>query len=313
MNESSLSSSTVPGIEPGKRTLSVGAGALLRAAREAQGLHIAMLAVSLKVPVKKLEALEADHYDLLPDIVFARALACSVCRALKIDAAPVLAALPRSDFPRIKTDEQGLNTTFNETVSGAGQNLQAQLTKPLGMAVLLLLAGILVITFFPSKTVSELVSIAPADDTAAAIQVPPAVGNAVALPALAPQLPVSSEALTLSNSMNGTRLGDTVNPASVPMWGASATLTSPGSVASLGSESDLTLHANESSWVEVVDAQGVLHLRKTLVKDETVPVTGVLPLTVVVGRADAVSVAIRGRPFDTAPVSKNNVARFEVK
>ncbi|UUZ68449.1 helix-turn-helix domain-containing protein [Polaromonas sp. P2-4] len=48
------------------------AGTLLRDAREAAGLHIATLAVSLKVPVKKLEALEQDRFDLLPDLVFAR-------------------------------------------------------------------------------------------------------------------------------------------------------------------------------------------------------------------------------------------------
>ncbi|WP_457306933.1 helix-turn-helix domain-containing protein, partial [Polaromonas sp. P5_E6] len=37
------------------------AGTLLREAREAAGIHIAALAVSLKVPVKKLEALELDR------------------------------------------------------------------------------------------------------------------------------------------------------------------------------------------------------------------------------------------------------------
>lgn len=36
------------------------AGALLRQARESTGLHIAALAVAMKVPVKKLEALEAE-------------------------------------------------------------------------------------------------------------------------------------------------------------------------------------------------------------------------------------------------------------
>ena len=56
----------------------VSAGALLRQAREAAGLHVAALAVSLKVPVKKLEALESDRLDLLPDAVFARALASSM-------------------------------------------------------------------------------------------------------------------------------------------------------------------------------------------------------------------------------------------
>ncbi|HPH15047.1 MAG TPA: helix-turn-helix transcriptional regulator, partial [Burkholderiaceae bacterium] len=77
-------------INPGLPRHEVSAGALLRQAREAAGLHIAALAVSLKVPVKKLEALESDRLDLLPDAVFARALASSMCRALKIDAAPIL-------------------------------------------------------------------------------------------------------------------------------------------------------------------------------------------------------------------------------
>ena len=50
--------------------LSPSAGMLLRQAREAAGVHIGALSVSLKVPVKKLEALEADRHDLLPDAVF---------------------------------------------------------------------------------------------------------------------------------------------------------------------------------------------------------------------------------------------------
>jgi cytoskeleton protein RodZ len=71
-----------------------GAGAMLRAAREAAGLHVAALAVSLKIPVRRLEALEAERWDELPGAVFTRALAASVCRNLKIDPEPVLARLP---------------------------------------------------------------------------------------------------------------------------------------------------------------------------------------------------------------------------
>ena len=55
----------LPGVESANQPC---AGALLRQAREASGLHIAALAVLLKVPVKKLEALESDRLDLLPDI-----------------------------------------------------------------------------------------------------------------------------------------------------------------------------------------------------------------------------------------------------
>ena len=67
---------------------------MLRAAREKRGLHIAALAASIKVSPRKLEALETDRYDELPDLTFTRALAQTVCRALKIDAEPVLAKLP---------------------------------------------------------------------------------------------------------------------------------------------------------------------------------------------------------------------------
>ena len=57
-----------------------------------QGLHIAALAAAIKVTPRKLEALETDRFDELPDATFTRALAQTVCRTLKIDAAPVLGA-----------------------------------------------------------------------------------------------------------------------------------------------------------------------------------------------------------------------------
>ena len=70
------------------------AGGLLRQARQAQGLHIAALAAAIKVVPRKLELLESDQFDQLPDATFTRALAQTVCRTLKIDAAPILALLP---------------------------------------------------------------------------------------------------------------------------------------------------------------------------------------------------------------------------
>ncbi|HJV61195.1 MAG TPA: helix-turn-helix transcriptional regulator, partial [Albitalea sp.] len=65
------------------------AGGIIRAARQSQGLHIAALSAAIKVSQKKLEALEADRLDELPDATFTRALAQTVCRALKIDPSPV--------------------------------------------------------------------------------------------------------------------------------------------------------------------------------------------------------------------------------
>ena len=75
----------------------------------------------------------------------------------------------------------------------------------------------------------------------------------------------------------------------------------------------LELTARGASWVDVTDAKGRSQLRKTTVNGEVLRISGDLPLTVVVGRADLVAVSVRGQPMDLIPVSKDNVARFEVK
>ena len=91
------------------------AGALLRAAREKQGLHIAALAAAIKVTPRKLDALEHDRYDELPGATFTRALAQTVCRSLKIDPQPVLALLPQADNPGLDAVAAGsLNTPFRD-------------------------------------------------------------------------------------------------------------------------------------------------------------------------------------------------------
>ena len=117
------------------------AGTFLRQARENAGLHIGALAVSLKVPVKKIEALESDRLDLLPDAVFARALASSICRTLKIDAAPVLAGLPEGQRTTLKTDESSLNAAFHASGVAAPSAIAQQLSKPYVLIGLVLVAG----------------------------------------------------------------------------------------------------------------------------------------------------------------------------
>jgi len=98
------------------------AGRLLREARERQGLHIAALAAAIKVAPKKLELLEADRFDALLDATFTRALAQTVCRALKIDPAAVLVLLPPlTSGHRLEQVGSGLNAPFRERPGVGGQ------------------------------------------------------------------------------------------------------------------------------------------------------------------------------------------------
>jgi cytoskeleton protein RodZ len=75
----------------------------------------------------------------------------------------------------------------------------------------------------------------------------------------------------------------------------------------------LVLRARSQSWVQVRDASGAVVLQRNLAAEESVSVNAPTPLAVVVGRADATEVLVRGKPFDLAGVSRENVARFEVK
>ena len=126
------------------------AGALLRAARERQGLHIAALAATIKIPQRKLEALESDRHDELPDATFTRALAMTVCRALKIDPAPVLAQLPQIGGKPLPDVAGGLNAPYRERPGRDEPAHLGPLRHPLAWAALLVLVAAALVLLLPS-------------------------------------------------------------------------------------------------------------------------------------------------------------------
>jgi cytoskeleton protein RodZ len=295
------------------------AGALLRQARESAGLHIAALAVALKVPVRKLEALEADRLDLLPDAVFVRALAASVCRTLKIDAGQVLGLLPQTGKPNLGQQHAPINTPFRSPGDGPGPTLLTQVSKPAVLAGLLFVLAALVLIFLPGVQPGEAPSVAKT--------VPTPVGEAPVAPQGAP----SGEAMARGEMLGSEKPAETGRPAEAlaPAVPASAVIVplppveaapasavaNPAAVSSPqpAATGIVVFKAKGESWVEVTDAKGVVVVRRTLAAGEEVGASGVLPLAAVVGRVDATQVQVRGKPFDLSAVSRDNVARFEVK
>ena len=309
-----------PVVEPeSKPSAPLTAGGLLRRAREASGLHIGALAVSLKVPVKKLEALEADQFDLLHDAVFVRALASSVCRSLRIDPALVLDKLPQGATP-VLASRPSINTSFQTSEGIKGLALGVRLRHPLALAVLVLLVGAAIVGFLPElKKAFEGSWVGrPEVHSAAVVPVSPV---SVAEPQ-APAIPASGAATdapvgaVLEDVQRGPAPAASAAVAAVAVDRAasvpSAIVPSPSEPIALAT-AVVAFKARASSWVEVTDARGVVVLRRTLQAGESAAASGALPLQSVIGRADAVDVLVRGKAFDLAPVSKENVARFEVK
>ena len=134
----------------GEASTDVTAGAMLRTAREKRGLHIAALAASIKVSPRKLEALESDRYGELPDLTFTRALAQTMCRALKVDAEPVLAKLPQAgDQSKLARVGAGINARLREPHGKRDPGDLTLLRKPIFWATGLVLVGALVLALLP--------------------------------------------------------------------------------------------------------------------------------------------------------------------
>jgi len=306
-------------LEPGPT-----AGALLREAREAAGLHVAALAVSLKVPVRKLEALEGDRYDLLPDAVFARALASSVCRSLKIDPQPVLQRLPQHNAPRLVQTNEGLNAPFRAPGDVVVPAWREHLTRPASVAVGALLLGAVAILLLPSTRREEAPVTARPEAAAAPMATPvllqpspagaepPVAVNAPGSPAVAP----TASPAAASPEAGGAKppaAGAAAVPAAAVAPAAAPAPADASTTAAAPASGLIVFRTSGPSWVEVVDSRGQVPLRRLLAAGETVGASGTPPLAVTVGSANTTAVEVRGKRFDLAPLARDNVARFEVK
>lgn len=284
---------------------------LLRAAREAAGLHIAALAAALKVPVRKLEALEAGRYSELPDLTFARALASSACRHLKVDPAPILAQIPQGVVPELGGSRHGINAPFQPAHDPAPLSPLGWLSRPALLAAIVLLLGALVIVFMPrveEPAQVEAGSAVTATETVepvAAVEPEPAqeppTSPAPPTPAVEGTQPVAPATPAAPGAPTGVAAPVDVAPA--------AAVTPP--VSATGSL--LTIAATGESWVEVTNGSGSVVIQRVLQAGDAVDFSSTPPYTVVLGRAEVAQVTVRGKPFDVTRFVRNNVARFEVK
>ena len=296
------------------------AGRLLREARQAQGLHIAALASAIKVSPRKLELLEADRHDELPDATFIRALAQTVCRSLKIDAAPILALLPPTGGYRLEHVGEGLNTPFQERPSHLASNDWTSLAKPAvwGPAlVLLAAAGVYLVPtgWLPGTdrpVIAPAASAVSALAAAARASVPASAAHA-ALNSDRPASTAVSAAVLASDSATEAPTPSSVPPTSV----AVSAVDSAPEPASAGVASPiaktLQLRTTADSWIQAVDANGRPMLSRLVKPGETLELDGTLPIRLTIGNASGTEVVIAGQPMALAPYSRDNIARVELK
>lgn len=281
---------------PESASSAASAGALLKAARQSAGMHLSDLSVNLKVPVRQLEALEADQYPIDQSPVFARGLAASVCRQLRVDPAPILALMPMSanylesngavrqaytappDLGRMRLAPSGVPAKTWWVACGMLVLIAALIWLP-KLTPWTWLESVQATVFAPESTAqtpAPVVPLEPANPSGAGVSAPS-------------QEPLPTVVAVAQPNPNP-------NPSPVVV-----------------AQPELVFSAQNMSWIEVRDVQKQLIWNGVLNPGDTKRLSMPLPVSVVVGRSDAVQLSVNGQAFDLKPHTQVNTARFEVK
>lgn len=309
----------------------VTAGGLLRQARQAQGLHIAALAAAIKVTPRKLESLESDRFDELPDATFTRGLAQAVCRTLKIDAVPVLALLPPQNGHRLEQVAEGLNTPFRERPGRLVPKDWASISSLLVGVAAVVLVATAIVYWWPANLLplGKFAGSHAASDASASAPVG-ASADAAASDASGGLFPADSASATAGTSVTAAATTTTASPPSAGASAAESTADAASSAANAalaaevargavpsaaaGAASAVQVSAtNVESWVGVTDGRGQSLISRIVKPGESVIVDGVTPFKVTIGNAKGAKLVFRGTPTDLAPYTRDNVARIELK
>ena len=320
--EPDLLSAAQTTLPPADSPTASSAGQVLRQAREAAQVHRASLAGLLKVPVKKIEALENDDWQALPDTAFTRALASSICRQLKIAPQPILALLPSvqqhaPEKPATLAEDKALAASRQKLSTTPGSRRASGIVW--ATAALFVLGAAAAAWWWQSPAsasrLAPVVQLPHSDQAADAVKEPqlaaPALDTAsVAAPAIAPAPSASAAVAAVSSPTTTPNAAPTAVPSATPSI-TPTTAPSPTAPAQTGGQGGLELQAKAESWVQVRDAQNKVQVSRLLQAGERVQVQGLPPYRVWTGRAEALQLLWKGQPVD-ALQGKTGALRLQI-
>jgi cytoskeleton protein RodZ len=262
-------------------------GAVLRAAREAQGYSLAEVAQVLKFGVRQLEALENDDYSTLKGATFIRGFVRSYARYLRLDEVPLLAALE----PQVAAVAEVRTVDSVNAVMPSG--VQDNSKRAYWLAAFVLLLG--AVAWFAWQEQG-----ASAPDAQKPETVP-----VVAAPEPAP---VAASSVSPSQPM----LAPTPAVIAPAAAGTAETAVPPAPVAASPSpnERQLLLSFSGVSWVEVRDASNQIIYSGNSTPDSRQALRGRPPFQLVIGNAHAVKLRYEDRAIDLQPHTRVDVARL---
>jgi cytoskeleton protein RodZ len=262
-------------------------GQVLREAREAQGMSLDEAAMRLRLMHRQLAAIEADDFESLGQIVFARGFVRNYARLLGLVPEDLLARMPGAPAEPAP-------------VSQSEPQLQRSLLS--SPWLILALLGLLVVVVVPIALYLWLNS--EVDDTPGTRI--PSSAQVRSVPAAAPvpaAVPGDSAQQLAPDAAETPAAGD-AKPVAAPV---------PAAPGAPGTGSVLHLEFGEESWTEIKDASGRMLHRQLNPAGSSVDVSGRPPFEVVIGNAAQARLTYNGRPIDLKPFTDSTVARFALE
>ena len=329
-----------------------GPGVILRKAREAKGLEVPAVAAMLHLSERKLNALETDDFDVLPEPVFIRGYLKNYARLLEEPITPILDAYARSNSGAEIGEQPPLDSHVAEEV-GIGHGVVRMVTLVVIVAVFVLpliwwwdyleLAAQKIVgkgvqeidqeMQTPEVTNSEADLSAfmppppPGSVESGATGEPPATGdNNERVTATLDPKPRVDQVEPVITEQSATTAGgmpipilpkpevaEVIEPVPEPKPATMADAPAPKPAVSAPASKGTVFEFVESSWVKVRDVDDQVILIGEYKKGETKKLPGKMPYKVVLGNSPAVRVKIDGNPVDLDKFSSGGVARFTIK
>lgn len=299
-------------------------GQLLARAREARGLSRKAAADALNLPLRTLEALEADDYDTLPPLTFVKGYLRAYAQLLEIDPDRLRQALTRLDLERPATGAQQQPGKKAPSVTGSahsgamlrGRQVRAGLLGLTSIAVVVVVA-VLAWLWLVEGATDDREAPPVAEETEEPTEDRPPEADIVepVTPEADPDETVLVPEELASRDQPATDEGpdvDAAEPAPVPAVDLDVE-TAPEAVAEAEpTPSALVLRLSGTTWLEVRDAEGERLMVGNYSGDEVHRLEGEGPFNLVIGNADAIEVEYQGEAVDLAPHTRGNVARLTI-
>lgn len=283
-------------------------GTALREAREQLGLSVADVANRIKFAPRQIEAMEADEFTHLPEMAFVRGFVRSYARLLEIDEVPLLAALPqkRAAPSAIIPANKLAEVPFPSMLTSRRSNLIWLAAGSFVVVVLIIFLSMHDTPSEPQQPVAqtnvETLELPVAELAAASAPVASVAPEKQPAPARAPTVvPAARTQASQATVAKGNGAGEQLVKTQVA--DAKSAIAPSGLAA-------MRLVFDEDSWVDVKDANGKVLLSKMNSAGTLVRLSGIPPLSVVIGHASGVHLFYQGKEINLAPYTSVEVARL---